>query len=219
MSANSAEWLETWPLELRLLRAMLSPEDTTIAPALERCARFPIDYLGARTNHTRLGTGPHAEARAEFTQAASGHEPGGDPSQSIVHEGEHVAVLCAHTSSHFGYQQWIVFDDRWATAYPDYAGSLLRYATDWDPFPWQQEESPMSAATIAARTHEAAWEMALEGRGPESARRYRPADRFTAGEILDHSKFGLGIVRRVEASKIEVLFRDATRTLAHGAGS
>jgi hypothetical protein len=221
--AWSPEWLDTWPLELRLLRAMIDAKDTTIAAALERCARYPIVAVAGRTNHSRVGIGPHAAARGELVQAAEGHEHGGDPDQSIVHEGEHVAVLCAHTSAHFGHQQWIFFDDRWAAAYPDLAHSLLRYATDWDPFPWEEEElpmsaAPMSAATLAARTHEAAWEAALEGRGPESARRYVPKDRFAAGEIIDHAKFGLGIVRRTEPSKIEVLFKDATRTLAHGAG-
>lgn len=213
----SPDSLDTWPLELRLLRAMLDPKDETLAPALRRCAEYPVDALAGKS-HTRLGVGPFTAARAELVQAAEGLTHGGDPSKSIVHEGEHVAVLCNHTSDHFGYQQWILFDDRWAAAYPDIAGSLLRYATDWDPFPWQEEETPMSSATLAARALEAAWEAAVEGRGPESARRYVPKERFSAGELIDHAKFGLGVVRRAEATKIEVIFRDATRTLAHGAG-
>jgi hypothetical protein len=216
--AWSPEHLDTWPVELRLLRAMLDAGDQTLAPALGRCARYPLFAVGGRVNHTRLGIGPQEEARAEFVLAAEGQKFDGDPERSIVHEGEHVAVLCAHASAAFGFQQWILFDDRWAAANPDYAGSLLRYATDWDPFPWAQEESPMSAATTAARNQESAWESALEGRGPEGARRYRPAERFTAGELIDHTKFGLGVVRRVEPTKIEVYFRDAARTLAHGAG-
>lgn len=220
--AWSPEWLDTWPVELRLLRAMLDPKDETLAAALERCARYPLDAI-ANTNHSRLGVGQHADARAELSQAAEGQKHRGEPDKSIVHEGEHVAVLCAHTSTHFGYQQWIFFDDRWAAAYPDLAASLLRYATDWDPFPWQDEElpmsvAPMSSATLAARKHEEAWESALEGRGPENARRYLPKERFAAGELIDHTKFGLGIVRRTEPTKIEVMFKDATRTLAHGAG-
>lgn len=214
----SPDSLDTWPIELRLLRAMIDPEDTTIAPALRRCAEYPTFTVAGRGDHTRAGIGPHASARPEMLALAEGRAHAGDPGKAIIHAGDHVAVLCDHASSAFGYQQWIFFDDRWAAAYPDYAVSLIRYATDWDPFPWQQEESPVSAATIAARRHEAAWEAALEGRGPESARRYKPADRFAAGEVIDHAKFGLGVVRRAEASKIEVMFRDATRTLAHGAG-
>jgi len=215
--AWSAEWMDTWPLELRLLRAAVERGDTTLAAALRRCAAFPLDAVGSRGNHSKLGLGPHADAWRELAAAAEGRGPGGDPSRSIVHEGEHVAVLCAHTSKHFGFTQWILFDDRWAAAYPDLAGSLLRYATDWDPFPWQ-EEGPRSIQDPVPASHQRAWDAAVETTGPGSARTYRPSERFTAGETIDHTKFGVGVVRRVEPTKIEVVFRDAVRTLAHGAG-
>ena len=216
--AGSPDALDTWPLELRVLRAMVDAGDATLAAALGRCARYPLDAIAGRADCSRLGVGPHAAARADFDEAAEGQAHGGDPGKSIVHEGEHVAVLCDHASSHFGYQQWVLFDDRWAAAYPDLAGSLLRYATDWDPFPWHDDDNPLSAASIAARKHESAWECAVEGRGPEHARRYAPKGRFAAADLIDHAKFGLGVVRRAEATKIEVIFRDAMRTLAHGAG-
>jgi hypothetical protein len=131
----SEEWLETWPLELRLLRAMLEPEDRTIGPALARVQAYPLDTLGSATNHSHLGVGRYETARREFLKAGKTFRHQGDPSCSIVHEGEHVAILCAHTSSHFGYQQWIFFDDRWASTWPELAASILRYATQWDPFP------------------------------------------------------------------------------------
>jgi hypothetical protein len=133
----SAEWLATWPLELRLLRAMVDPNDRTLSPALGRAQAFPLGPIAADTNHSRLGIGAQAAARDEFLEAAAKSKKSkhaGDPKRSIVHEGEHVAVLCAHTSSHFGYQQWILFDDRWAAAHPDLASSVLRYASGWDPF-------------------------------------------------------------------------------------
>jgi hypothetical protein len=214
----SAEWLDTWPLELRLLRAALAPEDRTLAAALRRCAAYPLDAVGSRGNHSKLGLGPHPDTWNEFAEAAEERTHRGDPSRSIVHEGEHVAVLCAHTSNNFGYTQWILFDDRWAAAYPDLAGSLLRYATDWDPFPWQPEEGPRSIQDPIPAAHTLAWNAAVETSGPASARAYRPSERFAAGETIDHTKFGLGVVRRAEPTKIEVVFRDAVRTLAHGAG-
>lgn len=215
----SAEALETWPIELRLLRAMIDEGESTLAPALGRCAAYPIDAVAGTIAGTRLGVGPHAGARAELERAALGKAHRGDPSQSIVHEGEHVAVLAAHTSKHFGHQQWILFDDRWAAAYPDLAGSLLLYATDWDPFPSPEEDARGFTLDDAPPTSQhRAWDGAVEGRPHHDARRYKPSERFQTGELIDHQKFGIGVVKRTETSKIEVVFRDATRTLAHGAG-
>ena len=63
------------------------------------------------------------------------------------------------------------------------------------------------------------WDEAVAGRAASEARRYRPSERFAAGELIDHAKFGLGVVRRAEATTLDVAFRDATRKLAHGLGS
>lgn len=213
----SAEYLDTWPVELRVLRGLLGPTDTTLTAALERCAAYPLDGVVSRGNHTRLGLGEYDVTRAELRAAAEGKEHGGDPGQSIVHEGEHVAVLCAHATEAFGFQQWILFDDRWAAAYPDLAGSLLLYASNWDPFPWS-DEGPRSIVSVDEPTpvsQQRGWEGALEGRRPESARQYRPTERFAAGDLIEHAKFGLGVVRRAEPKKIEVVFREGPRTLAH----
>jgi hypothetical protein len=210
-----------WPMELRLLRAMVHGEETALAPALERCAAYPLFEVALAGEPTPLGSGAHASAIGEFLAAAEGKKPKGDPEKHIVHEGEHVAVLSAHASRALGHQQWILFDDRWAAAYPDLAQSLLRYAIDWDPFQRPAADAD-PAASVAPSSHEHAWRTAVAQaaalRAPEGARRYRPAERFAAGELVEHAKFGLGVVKRVEATKIEVVFRDAARTLAHGAG-
>ncbi|MGW3853458.1 hypothetical protein [Micromonospora arida] len=34
----------------------------------------------------------------------------------------------------FGFDQWFLFDTRWAAANQDLARSLLRYAAHWDPY-------------------------------------------------------------------------------------
>jgi hypothetical protein len=132
----SAEWLKTWPLELRLLRAMLDEGDRTLAAALERVNSYPPWRRLQQINHTRLGIGPHDQAREEFLSAAvDDNDRGrGDPSLSVIHQGEHVAAFCIHATEHFGHQQWILFDDLWAAAHPELASSLLHYASHWDPF-------------------------------------------------------------------------------------
>lgn len=211
----SAHWLDTWPIELRLLRAMLDPSEHRLAPALARCAAYPLIAVGGGSNPSRLGVGDHETARGEFVAAAADLEVEGDPDTSIVHEGDHVAVLCAHMSTSFGYQQWILFDDRWGAAHPDLASSILRYATGWDPFPSPGEADRKPGETAASR-QEQVWTEAVAGRTEAEARAFRITERFASGELVNHTKFGLGAVSRVEPTKIDVIFRDATRTLAHG---
>jgi len=69
----------------------------------------------------------------------------------------------------------------------------------------------------AAARHEQAWEHALNGRGVHEFKAYSVAGSFQEGDLLRHKKFGDGVVTRViDGHKVEVLFRDEARTLAHG---
>lgn len=212
-AAWSKEWLETWPVELRLLRAMIEPGQISIAPALTRCAAYPLRAVGGGTNHSLLGVGAHANAYDEFYKVGTGFHMEGDTSKSIVQIKPHAAMLCAHTSDFFGYEQWILFDDRWAAANPALAASILRYAHQWDPFDDPSPPKPME--TEEARK-EREWNEAFGARAGEAGVPYRTTSRFSEGQIVEHTKFGRGLVRRVDGGKIEVIFKDGARLLAHG---
>ncbi|MEO7332287.1 MAG: hypothetical protein ABI193_27170, partial [Minicystis sp.] len=238
----SEEWFDTWPVELRLLRAMIEPGDRTLTPALTRAAAYPLGPLASKHNHSRLGLGPQAGARAEFTAAADPKEFTGDTTKSIVNEGEHTALLAAHASAHFGHQQWVIFDDRWAAAQPNLASSLLHYAQSADPFRLPKpekvakakvekapkapkaEKAPKApkrpakpAAETAAVKAERAWQAALGERATDNGRPYKPSDRFDEGALVLHAKFGLGLVTRSELNKCEMLFKDRARVMVQGA--
>ncbi len=143
----------TWPVELRLLRAMLDEGDSTLGPALGRAAAYPMSGVTARA---RLGTGAFASARPEFLAAAEGATTSADPAKTLVHENAHAVLLTTHPSDKLGYQQWIFFDDRWAAAHRDLAASILHYATNWDPF-------------AVTRSHKAGKD-AKGGKAPKSAK-------------------------------------------------
>jgi hypothetical protein len=69
----------------------------------------------------------------------------------------------------------------------------------------------------SAVRHEQKWEQAIAGRGVLEFKAYNAGGTFREGDLLRHKKFGDGIITRViDASKIEVLFRDEARTLAQG---
>ncbi len=233
-----------WPLELRLLRAMLDEGDTTLSPALGRVASYPLALVAA-TDSAHLGTGALAASRAELLAAAEGLVQGGDPSLSLVKEAGGAILFAPHVSPTLGHQQWILFDDRWAAAHPDLAASILRYGRDWDPFAAARpaakaskapkstkpvkESKPRApkavrptrasaAAEAAANKHEAAWRAAVADRTEGDARPYAPSDRFEEGALIQHSKFGLGVVVRSDPNKCEVLFAGTSRIMLHGAG-
>ncbi|MEV0402601.1 hypothetical protein [Actinoallomurus sp. NPDC050550] len=46
----------------------------------------------------------------------------------------HIAQVARYIDGFFGFDQWFLFDSRWAAAHLDLARSLLRYAAHWDPY-------------------------------------------------------------------------------------
>ena len=61
------------------------------------------------------------------------------------------------------------------------------------------------------------WEHAIAGKGSTAFTAYRISLSFGQGDLIRHPKFGDGVVVRVmDQSKVEVLFKDEAKTLAQG---
>lgn len=72
-------------------------------------------------------------------------------------------------------------------------------------------------AQRAERDQTAAWEHAIAGQPTSAFKAYRISLTFGAGELIHHPKFGDGVVARViDRGKVEILFKDGPRTMAHG---
>lgn len=141
--SDSQDYPDTWPLELRLLRAAIQDGDGDLAPALRRYADYPLWTVGSGAGTGRVGLGPQGAAWAAFVKLAGERKPDGEPARSRLDVSEHIAQAAVHASASFGYQQLFVFDDLWASANPALAASLLRYASGWDP--WNDDaEGPES---------------------------------------------------------------------------
>ena len=123
----------TWPLELRLLRALLEPGEATLEPALRRCNHFPVFAVGAETRQRELGNGSRRDAQEAFEEAGKRLRRTGDPRASRLRVAPHLAQLAMHATETLGYQQWFLFDDLWAGAHRDLADSMLRWFGSWDP--------------------------------------------------------------------------------------
>jgi hypothetical protein len=73
------------------------------------------------------------------------------------------------------------------------------------------------AAAEAENLRERDWERRVSGKGLNEFKPYRTTSTFNTNELIRHAKFGDGFVARViDKNKIEVMFRDGLRTLAHG---
>ncbi len=65
-----------------------------------------------------------------------------------------------------------------------------------------------------ARTND--WETRVLGQPVTAFTRYAMTRRFALGELVTHSKFGDGYVAEVlEGNKLNIIFKDGARTLAH----
>lgn len=53
---------------------------------------------------------------------------------SLIRLDAHIVQVARYIDDFFGFDQWFLFDTRWAAANPDLARSLLRYAAHWDPY-------------------------------------------------------------------------------------
>lgn len=73
------------------------------------------------------------------------------------------------------------------------------------------------AAAEAENMRERDWEKRVSGRAVTDFKPYRTTSTFEQNNLVHHPKFGDGfVVRVIDRAKIEVMFKDGARTLAHG---
>ena len=83
--------------------------------------------------------------------------------------------------------------------------------------PAAQRVAPQHGRSGVAARHEREWEQAIVGRSVLEFKAYDISTIFAQGDLVRHRKFGDGVVTRIiDGKKVEVLFRDETRTLAQG---
>lgn len=124
---------DEWPPELLVLRALSAPGEDSLAPALERCNRWPGFNLDAEPWPDLPDDHDAAHRRAMKKLAKARYVDGRRPEASLLELDDHLAQMAMHCGQSFGYQQWFLFDTVWAAAHPHLARSLLRYAGHWDP--------------------------------------------------------------------------------------
>ena len=66
-----------------------------------------------------------------------------------------------------------------------------------------------------SKANEKSWEEAIKS-SSSTLLDYSPKAKFTKGDLINHPKFGKGVIEKlIDKNKIEVLFKDDTKTLMH----
>jgi len=77
--------------------------------------------------------------------------------------------------------------------------------------------SRAAAAAQKERDQTNQWEHAIAGKPVGAFKAYRVSLTLGPGELVHHPKFGDGVVARViDRGKVEILFKDGPKTMAHG---
>jgi uncharacterized protein (TIGR02996 family) len=84
-----------------------------------------------------LGAQDLNEAHASALRVVKRLDSHPRPATSVVRVDDHIAQLCFRQGiwesvGRSIYEQWILFDDLWASAHPDLANGILRYVQRWD---------------------------------------------------------------------------------------
>ena len=107
-------------------------------------------------------------------------------------------VECSTCSSHHNFRARAPGDKA-----PSAGGTTTRSASSAGP---RSTRGPTKAQQLVL-DRERSWEKAVNGK----------SEIFEEGNLIRHSKFGDGVVTRLlEGKKVEILFKDEARTLAHG---
>lgn len=76
--------------------------------------------------------------------------------------------------------------------------------------------SSESSVSVSQQNYYRIWEDLMLGRDPATARAYNIKDKYFENDLINHTIFGIGVVRSVkEDYKIEVVFKNGIKILAH----
>jgi hypothetical protein len=124
-------------------------------------------------------------------------------------------VECSTCNSHHNFRAKAPGDKAAAASAGASAGGSGRAASASSAGP-RSTRGPTKAQQVVM-DRERTWEKSVNGRAVSEFRPYRVSEIFDEGDLVRHSKFGDGIVTRLlEGKKVEILFKDDARTLAHG---
>ena len=81
--------------------------------------------------------------------------------------------------------------------------------------PRNRDDAPSFFGKPEPPEPEATWEGDVAGKPEEAFVPYALTTKFERGALINHAKFGRGIVIRAEGKQIDVRFQDAVRKLGH----
>lgn len=81
--------------------------------------------------------------------------------------------------------------------------------------PKAKSPSTRKKASTPSRNYEEEWNSLREKNSGKGAKPYRLAEKFEKDVMVDHPKFGVGIVMTATDQRLEILFKEGLKTLVH----
>ncbi|MCA9587568.1 MAG: hypothetical protein KC657_19715 [Myxococcales bacterium] len=79
-----------------------------------------------------------------------------------------------------------------------------------------REQDASDAPMGRPKPPEKTWAERMDGKEDGAFVRYALADRYGKDQLLEHTKFGRGVVVESDAHRVEVLFEAGVKKLGHG---
>lgn len=78
------------------------------------------------------------------------------------------------------------------------------------------KKAPAKKKALSAKSASEVWDQAVKSSGNKQIQNYSIKNKFSVGDILEHSSFGKGVVQELLSNgRIAVIFHDDVRTLVH----
>jgi hypothetical protein len=125
---EAVHWGAWW--DWRQEQDLEPPGISLLRAAFERMARFPGSLQDKVPQDIEVTT-----ACQRLIEMETQHRSKLRAAQhSLIHIEDHLAQMCLDVSWKDGpyFGQWFFFDDLWASAHPDLANAILRFAARWD---------------------------------------------------------------------------------------
>jgi uncharacterized protein YfcZ (UPF0381/DUF406 family) len=136
--ADVGEHQASWPFAMKLLRSQV---DSSLEQSLRACCKYDVGTILNTLNCSKFFGDTQADSVSQLEKMIGNETAYRNESEhSMIQTSPYMAQLSLHTSTWERhrlpslklYHRWIFFDDIWARAHRDLAGSILMCGLYWD---------------------------------------------------------------------------------------
>ncbi len=140
-------------------------------------------------------------------------------SEKVIHAGDEVDSYCTSCKAILAHRVVALVDGKPEKVVCKTCNRKHKYRPNLPKSRQKASKTGKKKKTTRSRRKDPAliWEEALAGKENIEAKDYAMDGTFEQDDVIEHPKFGRGLVREIQAEgKMEVLFKDGPKILVHG---